>query len=226
MIELAEPLIDGFKSMDWWLWRAQGNRRFITSDAPFGLLPLPGALPTYGELSPNVLKFLAIFPEVCLMLADRQQELPFLAVKDLDDDGVCEVNAAIALEAVRLVVARDRDELEAVLGETELRNSSFKPRTKIVNWDDTVEERSFGLDVRIHHDTQFPLELPITWTCVTCGRSGSEVFVISSDLSPAESRAYSEWLDRPCTACGGPPRSTRSTLGGEDLVNLTLPPDV
>src|SRR6185369_16070008 len=52
MIELAEPLIEGFKSMDWWLWRAGGRRRFITSDAPFGLMPLPEALPVYGELSP------------------------------------------------------------------------------------------------------------------------------------------------------------------------------
>lgn len=226
MIELAEPLIDGFKSMDWWLWRARGSRRFITSDAPFGLLPLPGALPTYGELSPNVLRFLAISPEVCLMLADRQQELPFLAVKDLDDDGVCEVNAAIALGAVRLVVARDRDELEAVLNETALRNSSFRPRTKVVNWDDTVEERSFGLDVRIHHNTEFPLELPISWTCVTCGTTGAEVFVISSHLVPAEPRAYSEWLDRPCFVCGQRPRDTQSTLGGKNLVDLTLPPDV
>jgi hypothetical protein len=160
------------------------------------------------------------------MLADRQQELPFLAVKDLDDDGVCEVNAAIALGAVRLVVARDRDELETVLDETRLRNSSFKPRTKVVNWDDAVEERSFGLDVRIHHDTEFPLELPISWRCATCGATGFEVFVISRGLLPADPRAYSEWLDCPCTGCGRRPRDTRSTLGGEDLVDLTLPPHV
>jgi hypothetical protein len=224
MIELAEPLIEGFKSMDWWLCRAAESRRFITSDAPFGLLPLPGALPTYGELSPNVLRFLAISPDVCLMLADRQQEVPFLAVKDLDDEGVSQVNAAIALAAVRLVVARDRDELETVLNETALRSSTFKPQTKVVNWSD-VEERSFGLNVRIHHDTGFPLELPISWTCVTCATTDAEVFAISSDLEPVNPDAYSEWLDHPCNVCGRRPRDTRSTLGGEELLHLTLPPD-
>ena len=160
------------------------------------------------------------------MLADRKDEVPFLAAKDLDEDGVREVNAAIALGAVRLVIARDRSELEAVLDETELRSSSFKPRTQVVNWDDTVEERSFGLDVRIHHDTCFPLELPMPWTCLSCGTLGSEIFVISNDLAPAHPRAYAEWLDRPCSQCGRRPRDTRSTLGGEDLVELTLPPDV
>jgi hypothetical protein len=197
MIELAAPLIVAFKNMDWWLWRARDTRRFITSDAPFGLLPLPGALPAYGELSPNVLRFVSISSEVCLMLADRKGATPFLGAKDLDDDGVREVNAAIALGAVRLVIARDRDELEAVLKETELRSSTFKPRTQVVNWDDTVEERSFGLDVRIHHDTCFPLELPMAWTCLGCGTSGAEVFAISRELLPVQPRAYTEWLDRP-----------------------------
>jgi hypothetical protein len=159
------------------------------------------------------------------MLADRQRELPFLTAKDLDDDGVREVNAAIALGAVRLIVSRDRDELEAVLDETALPFSSFHPRTKVVNWNDAGEERSFGLDVRIHHNTQFPLELPIQWTCLSCGAHAKEVFVVSSELTPAHSNAYSEWLDRPCSQCGSQPRNTRSTLGGEDLVYLSMPPD-
>jgi len=225
MIESAEPLIEGFKSMDWWLWRARDKRRFVTSDAPFGLLPLPGALPTYGELSPNILRFIAISPDVCLMLADRQRELPFLAVKDLDDEGVRQVNAAITLGAVRLVIARDRDELETVLGETALRASSFIPQTKVVNWDDSAEEQSFGLDVRIHHDTQFPLELPLEWTCRNCAAQTTEVFAISRDLTPVDTQAYSSWLDRPCSACGRPPRRTGSPLGGEELIHLAFPPD-
>jgi hypothetical protein len=159
------------------------------------------------------------------MLADSRKENPLLIAKDLDEDGVGEVNAAIALGAVRLIIARDRDELEAVLDETALRTSSFKPRTKVVNWNDTVEDRSFGLDIRIHHDTEFPLELPIEWTCRNCAMHSMEVFAIASDLTPAKPRAYSEWLDRPCSKCGRPPRRTRSPLGGEDLVHLALPED-
>lgn len=226
MIELAEPLIAGFKSMDWWLWRAQGKRRFITSDAPFGLLPLPEALPTYGELSPHVLRFISLSPDVCLMLADRQRELPFLTAKDLDDDGVREVNAAIALAALRLVVARDRDQLETVLDETALRTSAFRPRTTVVNWNDSVDDRTFGLDVRLHHDTQFPLELPINWTCRNCAMRITDLFVISADLTPTNPDGYSEWLDRPCPKCGQPPRRTHSTLADHELAHLTLPPDV
>jgi hypothetical protein len=226
MIELAEPLIAGFKGMDWWLWRAQGKRRFITSDAPFGLLPLPGALPTYGELSPHVLRFVSLSPDVCLMLADRQRESPFLTAKDLDEDGVRDVNAAIAFAAVRLVVARDRDELETVLGETALRTSAFRPRTKVVNWNDSVDERSFGLDVRLHHNTHFPVALPIEWTCQNCAARITDRFVVAADLTPANPHAYAEWLDRPCPGCGRPPRRTRSTLANHELAHLALPPDV
>jgi hypothetical protein len=226
MIELAEPLIEGFKSMDWWLWRARGKRRFVTSDAPFGLLPLPGALPTYGELSPHILRFVAISPDVCLMLADRQRDLPFLTAKDLDDEGVRQVNMAISLAAVRLVIAQGRDELEEVLDETGLRASSFMPRTKVVNWEDATEEQSFGLDIRVHHDTKFPLELPVEWTCRNCATQTAEAFVISRDLTPVDPQAYSIWLDRPCSGCGRPPRRTSSPLGGEEFVNLAVPPDM
>jgi hypothetical protein len=160
------------------------------------------------------------------MLADRQREVPFLTAKDLDDDGVRQVNAAIALSAVRLVIARDRDELEGVLDETGLRTSSFVPRTKIVNWEDATEEESFGLDVRIHHDTQFPLEVPVEWTCRNCATRTTEVFTISDELLPLDQQAYSIWLDRPCSACGHPPRRTRSPLGGEEFVNLAFPPEM
>lgn len=223
MIELAEPLIEGFKKMDWWLWRATGSTRFVTSDAPFGFIPQPGSLPTYGELSPNVLKFVALSPDVCLMLADRRSEVSCLVAKDLDEQGVREVNAAIALAAVRLVVSGDRELLERVLDDTGLRTSAFIPRTKVVNWDDTVEERSFGLDVRIHHNTEFPLVLPMKWACRSCGNARQEPFEISAELAPVNPQAYREWLDRPCPACGHSPRRTRSTLGGEDLVYLDLP---
>jgi hypothetical protein len=223
MIELAEPLIVAFKGMDWWLWRAKGQRRFITSDAPFGLLPLPEAPPTYGELSPHVLRFFALSPDVCLMLADRQREVPFLTAKDLDDDGVRDFNAAIALAAVRLVVARDREELETVLDETALRTSTFRPRTTAVKWRDVVEG-NFGVNVRLHHNTPFPLELQIEWTCHECAARSTDLFVVAADLTPAHPYAYTEWLDRPCSSCNRSPRQTRSPLG-EELAHLPLPPN-
>lgn len=222
MMQSAEPLISGFKSMDWWLWRASGVCRFVTSDAPFGLIPLEGAPPAYGELSSGVLKFIALSPDVCLMLADRQRDDPFLTVKDLDDDGVRAANAAIALEATRLIVARDRDLLEAVLDETGLRTSTFMPRTIVVNWVDSVEQRSFAISVRLHHDTGFPLTLPLEWQCRHCKVVTVESFVIAEDLEPANNTSYTQWLDRRCSSCGRSPRRTKSTLSGEPAVHLPL----
>jgi hypothetical protein len=159
------------------------------------------------------------------MLADRQREVPFLTVKELDDDGVLEANAAIALAATRLVVARDRSDLEVVLDHTGLRESTFIPRTTVVNWDDTVEERSFGLSVRVHHDTAFPLHLPLEWACRKCGATATENFVVVAELKPENPAAYSEWLDRRCSSCGRTPRRTKSWLAGEEPIHLELPAD-
>jgi uncharacterized protein DUF4238 len=225
MIEHSEPLIAGFKSMDWWLWHATGSRRFLTSDAPFGFIPLEGAPPTYGELSPRVLKFIALTPEACLMLADRQRDQPFLTTKEMDDDGVRDISAGIALAATRLVIARDRADLDAAIEETGLRSSTFTPRTGVVDWSDTVEERSFSLSVRIHHDTKFPLHLPLEWTCRSCGSTWLAQFSVTNDLAATNPRAYVEWLDTPCLTCSQPPRRTKSRLAGEEPVQVSLPPD-
>ena len=225
MIQLAEPLVSGFEGMDWWLLRATGRRRFITSDAPVGFIPLPTAPPTYGELTPEVLKFIAIDSDVCLMLASRQRDLPLLTVKDAGDDDVAAVNAAIAHAAERLLIARDESELNDVLDETNLPNDPRVPMTSIVVWDDEAYERSFMLSVRVHFDTAYPLELPIGWQCEGCGVKSSVILAVAEGLESLDPGGYTAWLDRPCSSCSRTPRETRSSLSGEEPFDLVPPTD-
>jgi len=225
MMQLAEPLVAGFEGMDWWLLRATGKRRFITSDGPLGFIPLPAAPPTYGELTPDVLKFVAIDSDVCLMLATRRRDLPFLTVKDAGDDDVAVVNAAIAHAAERLLIARGESELKNVLDETNLANDPRVPMCAIVVWDEETYARSFMLSVRVHFDTVYPLELPIEWECEGCGMSAIAIFVVAEGLTPHDPACYTAWLDTPCTACGRTPRETRSCLSGEEPFDLVPPTD-
>jgi hypothetical protein len=219
MIELAAPLIAAFKAMDWWLLRAAGEQCFVTSDAPMGLIRLADAPALYGEISPNVLRFFALSPHACLLLADRRADTPCLLVKRLDDEGVAEVNAAIARAAVRLVISHNRDQLEAVLVENALRNSTFVPGSVIVGWHDPTEGR-FGLSIRLHHDTTFPLEVPLKWECRACRTLADYAMYVGADYAALHPEAYTEWLNHRCATCGRTPRETESQLG-EDIVDLS-----
>jgi uncharacterized protein DUF4238 len=175
MIDMAEPAVAAFDQMDWTLMKAEPGSYFVTSDGPMGFVPLPGSLPTYGELSPNVLKFVALSPTVCLRLSDRREERPVLAVHYTPNDEVQQINAAIARAATRLVIGCEESHVEGVLRATALRGATFVPRTALVEWYDSVGDRSFLLSVRVHHDTEFPLLLPLEWSCEACSAVAAQV---------------------------------------------------
>lgn len=220
MIEMAQPLIAAFEQMDWWLLRSGGAMRFVTSDAPMGLIPLPEAPAVYGCRTPNVLRFVALSPETCLLLADCSGESPILAEKVVADDDVAEINRAIARAASRLVIGRDRGDVDAVV---EAVGDTSGHTLEIVEWFDAIGNRSLKVSVSIRHDTSFPLEIPMAWACRGCGRSGVEVIVVSSDVKPAEPLAYTRWFDRRCGECGRTPRQTKSSLTGGEPLRIGFP---
>jgi len=220
MIKMAEPLVAAFEQMDWWLLRPGGAMRFVTSDAPMGLIPLPEAPVAYGCRTPNVLRFVALSPETCLLLADCTGERPILAQKVITDEDVAEINRAIALAASRLIIGRDQSDVDAVVEAAgEIRGYSLE----IVEWFDAVENRSLTLSVAVRHDTLFPLELPMAWNCRGCGRPDVETLVVSSEVKPTDPLAYTRWFDRPCGGCGMRPRQTKSSLTREELIRIAFP---
>ena len=194
MIQMAEPAVAAFDLMDWCLTYTRGNEKFITADGPMGLIPLLDALPAYGELSPNVLRFLSLSPTVCLRLADRRDSLPILSTRLAGDLEVADINAAIAQAATRIIIGRDEVDVEKVLKATALRTSTFIPRTGLVEWYDEIGNCSLPLSVRTHQDSVFPLCLPLPWKCKTCGNDFLERFEVTATLQPLRPQHYTEWL--------------------------------
>jgi hypothetical protein len=225
MIDMAGSAVSAFDQMDWTLMKAEPGSHFVTSDGPMGFVPLPGSLPTYGELSPNVLKFVALSPTVCLRLSDRREEQPVLAVHQTADDEVQQINAAIARAATRLIIGCEESHVEGILRATALRGTTFIPRTALVEWYDSVGNRSFLLSVRVHHDTEFPLLLPLDWSCEACSAVATQVLSVSSELKPTNPDQLTQWLDTPCEQCAQTPRHTRSKLSGEEPLHLIPPED-
>lgn len=223
MVEMAQALIVEFEQMDWSLLRTEGDSRFITSDAPLGLIPLEQAPEMYGPCSRGVLRFFALSPDRCLLLMDRRGDRPVLSLKLVSDEDVSEINAAIALSSTRLIIGRDRCDVEAVIAAVNDEGPSTAPSLEVVEWDDDVGHRSFTVSVAVRQDTPFPLELPIAWRCRECGRTDVETLVVSSELTPADPLAYSRWLDRPCDGCGKTPRRTASTLTGKTPTHIGSP---
>jgi hypothetical protein len=224
MLDMAEPLTQAFDEMRWTLLRTNDAARFITSDSPVGFSPLSGAMATYGEQSRNVLKFIALSPTVCLRLSDPSTEKG-IADEELSAIDVSRVNSFIANAATRLVIAQEEGDLKSVLDATGLRDSSFIPTTGIVEWYDASGNRSFTPTVRVHHNTSFPLRLPVTWRCCTCGYIAITPFFVTSDLTAAQPREYTRWLDAPCRSCGVSPRENGSSLAGRRPSNLVPPED-
>jgi hypothetical protein len=226
MIEMAEPGVAAFDDMDWCLAYTDGENRFITSDGPMGMIPTSGALPTYGELSPNVLKFLALSANVCLRLSDRREAFSCLTTHLCTGPEIAEINAAIARAAVRLLIGQEEAHIENVLNQTKLEDSPVSPpRTVLVEWYDEAGHQSFMLSVRTHSDTVFPLYLPIAWECKSCGSSDVATFGVGETLQPLEPRRFTDWLDERCRLCGVKPRENQSTLSGKGPLNLVPPID-
>lgn len=212
MLDMAEPLISAFGDMDWWLLRNDGQARFITSDGPMGFVPQENAPPTYGERTSTVLKFVALSPDVCLMLCDKAGERPRLAIKAIDSDDVAGINARIARAATRLVIGRDREDVERVIAATDLAASDFIPSTRIVEWHDPALNQSITVGHRVHYDTRYPIRQQWPWSCKSCGATSAVTFVIASPTTAQDPAFYTEWLDTPCQGCGNTPRSTQTFL--------------
>ena len=217
MIEMAQSMAKSFMRLEWRILKAPESANFITSDAPMGLVPLPGALPTYGESSSLVMKFFALSPRVCLRLSDNLEPT---CISPISIQEVSRINEAIALEATRLLIGRNESDLDTVLHATNLRMSSFVPTTALVEWYDQIGNRSFTMSVRVHNNTRFPLRLPQIWCCRSCSHVAISPFFISSSLTPLRPDQYSLWLDKPCEICGVTPRQSASTLTNRKPFNL------
>ena len=209
MVTMAEPLITGFESMDWLVLRSTGQR-FITSDGPMGFIPLPGAPPIFGELTPNVQKFISLSPATCLMMTDRAGDQPTLAVRNVDTSRVREINLRIAAASTRLVIASQLDDLDDVLATTPLTPVLDEPRATIIEWFDPTLNRSFVISIRVQADAVFPLPLSLPWECRGCGNCATAEFIVANLSKAQNPRALSEWLNTPCRKCQKSPRVTGS----------------
>lgn len=106
MLDLAINMAPVLLDLEWTLLFAAQGRAFITSDAPFVIVP-PRGLPTeagVGVITPYALKYLPLTERVCLRMGDPGGGL---SVRTVDGAVVRAINANIAANSDRFILANN-----------------------------------------------------------------------------------------------------------------------
>lgn len=114
-IELSRHL----SAMNWLLVRAPEDHPFVTSDAPFALLPpLNLGQPLgigIGVTTPGATKLIPLTKRIALLIGDPG---PIFAKRKATIEQVSAINAAVACNSFRLVVGPDEDAVRRVIDAT------------------------------------------------------------------------------------------------------------
>jgi len=115
MLSLGYELAHCFRQMNWVVLHAPTKTAFMTTDAPFVLLPPEHWKPSiygYGIITPGTRKLLPLGPDACLVMFDRGDELFH---RSIDVDSVRRINLRLAHQSDRFVIARDEAQLRSVI---------------------------------------------------------------------------------------------------------------
>ena len=115
MLSMSTELANLFRQMNWGVFHAPAKTAFMTTDAPFVLLPPENWKPDfygYGIITRGTRKLLPLSPEACLIMFDHGDQLFH---RDIDSASVRKINLILARHSDRFVIARDEAQLRSVV---------------------------------------------------------------------------------------------------------------
>jgi hypothetical protein len=132
MLHFGETLWKYFVQMDWHVLHSPKDSSFITSDAPFVLVPSKKEIRSpydnlVGIAIPGVLKLIPLGRTCLLAITDRGKALTHKAV---DRHQVRVLNKAIALNAYRFLIGPDRAQIARIAKCINFGNTSWKPHMR------------------------------------------------------------------------------------------------
>ncbi len=117
MIDGALHIAELLLTLNWTFVRAPQDIQFITSDAPFVIAPPPGENDwrAYGVLTPGAVSTIPLSPNVCVVMEGEGGRDRYGHV---GKDAVRRVNANVAQNSDRFIIARDQPYLERLVKRT------------------------------------------------------------------------------------------------------------
>jgi hypothetical protein len=117
MIDNALHLAELLLTLNWTFVRAPHDIHFITSDAPFVTAPPPGETDwrAYGVLTPGAMTTIPLSPSVCVLIEGEGGKDRY---GHMGKDAVRRVNANVAQNSDRFIIARNQPYLERLVKRT------------------------------------------------------------------------------------------------------------
>jgi hypothetical protein len=125
-VEAISQLCRLFAQMDWAIFHAPARFSFVTSDAPFVLLPPADQPPAFGSgvVTPGARKLLPLNQQTCLLMGDRGDRLIH---RDSTREEIRRINLALTSKAYKYVFARDEELLKSLERATRIASSEPTP---------------------------------------------------------------------------------------------------
>lgn len=117
MVDSALHLAEILLTMNWTFVQAPRGLAFITSDAPFIIAPPPGESDwrAYGVLTPGAASTIPLSPSTCLVIAGQGGKDSY---GHIQKDAARRINANVAMNSERFIIARDQPYLERLVKRT------------------------------------------------------------------------------------------------------------
>ncbi|NJN00275.1 MAG: DUF4238 domain-containing protein [Aquincola sp.] len=115
MLPLSLELANCFRQMNWGVFFAPPKTAFVTTDAPFVLLPPEDWKPSlfgYGVITRGAKKLLPLSAYACFVMFDHGKDLFH---RSIDAAAVRQINLIIARHCDRFLIARDEAHLRSVV---------------------------------------------------------------------------------------------------------------
>jgi len=117
MLRLALRHQKYIRSMDWIVYHSPPETSFVTTDAPFVIVPSPDHGGPFGLLTPNTLKIVPLSGRICLMMTEPGTAITH---RDLTREQVREFNRVLACDCERFLIGRDEALVRSLVASTEI----------------------------------------------------------------------------------------------------------
>lgn len=132
-IQVAQEMWKYFAQMTWMFVHPEAGSEFITSDAPFCLLPpLEKGDPAWmgtGLLTPGATKFIPLTPSTALLMGDPGEHVVH---RDSEAWRVRDGNLAVTVRCRRYLLGPDEDVLRELVATTKIGGTELKPRVQFM----------------------------------------------------------------------------------------------
>jgi hypothetical protein len=150
MVDAGLHLAGTLLTLNWTFVSAPPDFRFITSDAPFTVMPPPGEKDwrAYGILTPGAASTIPLSPDTCLVIQGVGGYESYGTIKK---DAARRINHNVALNSDRFIIGRDQPYLERLVKRTGADRSRWTSRFEF-------DIREIDGDLILHGKRSVPTE--------------------------------------------------------------------